>query len=215
MSSPPAAAAPPRNPDATREALLDEAFDQMYAKGFHASGLKDILAASGLTKGALYHHFGSKLELGYAVVEERVMPLVRDRYLKPFQQVRDPVVAVDRMGRRMEQELLREGVLDRGCPLNNLVQEMSGADEGFRGRLEAILDEWRETVAEGLRQGQSQGTIDGDADPRAAATFVVASLLGAVGFAKNARDVAPFHACRRAVNAYVATLRSDPPPSTS
>jgi TetR/AcrR family transcriptional repressor of nem operon len=205
----------PRHGDATRDALLDVAFDQMYAKGYHASGLKDILAASGLTKGALYHHFGSKLELGYAVVEERVLPLVRERYLKPFGQVEDPVAAVDRMGVRMEEELRRKGVLERGCPLNNLVQEMSGVDEGFRRRLESILEEWRSTIASGLRRGQAEGIIDPDSDPDAAATFIVASLLGAVGFAKNARDVVPFHACRGAVNAYAATLRVEAAPLPS
>ena len=191
----------------TREALLDAAFDQMYLHGFRGAGLNDILDAAGLTKGALYHHFAGKMELGYAVVEERVVPLVRERYLDPFREVSDPVDAVARMGMRMRDELLKEGILARGCPLNNLVQEMSGVDAGFRERLAAVVDEWRATVASSIEQGRSSGSIATHAHPDSAATLVVASLLGAVGFAKNALDLAPFDACRKEVNAYMATLR--------
>jgi len=74
----------------SREALLDAAFSEMYLHGFRATGIEVVLSASGVSKGALYHHFGSKQGLGYAVVEERVAPLVRDRYIKPFRESSDP-----------------------------------------------------------------------------------------------------------------------------
>jgi len=179
----------------------------MYQNGFQASGIEVILAASGVSKGALYHHFGNKTGLGYAVIEERVRPLVRERYLRPFEESDDPPKALQLMGQRMESELQKTGIVKRGCPLNNLVQEMSGVDEGFRERLASILEEWRATIADGLRSGQAAGKVSRAADVDAASTFVVAALLGAVGFAKNAQDVVPFDACRRALDAYLATLR--------
>ena len=57
----------------------------------------------------------------------------------------------------LQRELEKEGILLMGCPVNNLVTEMSGVDEGFRSRLAEILDEWKATIAEGLRRGQAQG----------------------------------------------------------
>lgn len=196
-----------RDPERTRQVLLDAAFDEMYLNGFRTAGLDAILAEAGVTKGSLYHHFGNKQELGYAVVEERVKPLVRERYVHPFKGTEDPIRAVQAMGLRMEEELLNVGILARGCPVNNLVQEMSGVDEGFRRRLAEILDDWTDTVADGLRHGQANGTVDPDADPEAVATFVVASYQGAVGFAKNARDIKPFTACRKRIDNYIETLR--------
>jgi TetR/AcrR family transcriptional regulator, transcriptional repressor for nem operon len=196
-----------RDPDNAREALLDAAFDEMYLNGFNATGIEMILAASGMSKGALYHHFGNKQRLGYAVVEERVKPLVRERYLQPFRESADPPEALRRMGRKMEEELRKTGILKRGCPLNNLIQEMSGVDDGFRKRLAAILEEWRDTIAKGLRDGQASGTVHRKVDPDGAATFIVAALMGAVGFAKNAQTVLPFDACRKALDSYVETLR--------
>ena len=59
-----------RNPDLTRQTLLQAAFQEIYRSGFQAASLRNILSKVGITKGALYHHFGSKQELGYAVVDE-------------------------------------------------------------------------------------------------------------------------------------------------
>jgi AcrR family transcriptional regulator len=192
---------------ATREALLEAAFDEMYLTGFRAARLDEILRSSGVTKGALYYHFGSKQGLGYAVVEERVKPLVRERYLDPFESVSDPIEGLKRMGLRMQEELEKTGILLRGCPVNNLVTEMSGVDEGFRSRLEEILDEWKHTISEGLRRGQLDGVVREDIDAAAVATFYVASYQGACGFAKNAHDIEPFVACRMGLEAHLESLR--------
>jgi AcrR family transcriptional regulator len=198
-----------RDPEKTREELLEAAFNEIYRNGYQGASLDSILAESGITKGSLYYHFGSKQGLGYAVVEERVKSLVRERYIRPFRTTKDPAEALRKMGLRMERELLKTGILSKGCPVNNLVQEMSGVDEGFRRRLAAILDEWKDTIAEGLRQGQDRGLIRAEVDAEAVATFVVATYQGACGFAKNAQDIEPFKACRRSVDAHIATLRSD------
>lgn len=54
---------------ATRAALLDQAREAFAAHGYAAAPLDDLVRAAGLTKGALYHHFGSKQGLFMAVVE--------------------------------------------------------------------------------------------------------------------------------------------------
>jgi AcrR family transcriptional regulator len=192
---------------ATRETLLEAAFDEMYLNGFRAARLDEILRSSGVTKGALYYHFGSKQGLGYAVVEERVKPLVRERYIGPFKSVDDPIEGLKRMGLRMQEELEKKGILLKGCPVNNLVTEMSGVDEGFRSRLEEILDEWKDTISEGLRRGQLHGLVREDIDAAAVATFYVASYQGACGFAKNAHDIEPFVACRKGLDDHLESLR--------
>jgi TetR/AcrR family transcriptional repressor of nem operon len=198
-----------RDAEATREALLEAAFNEMYMKGFRAASLDAILTSTDLTKGALYHHFGSKQGLGYAVVEERVKPLVRERYLDTFMSAADPLEGLKRMGARMQQELEKTGILLMGCPVNNLVTEMSGVDEGFRRRLADILEEWKTTIAEGLQRGQITGVVRRDIDPEAVATFYVASYQGACGFAKNAHDIAPFEACRRRLDDHLESLRPE------
>ena len=59
-----------RNPDRTRERLLEAGFVEIYSRGFQPAGLDAIVERAGVTKGALYHHFPGKHALGYAVLDE-------------------------------------------------------------------------------------------------------------------------------------------------
>src|SRR5215472_10991919 len=83
-----------RDPQRTRERLLQAAFREVCRLGFQGAGLDTILAATGVTKGALYYHFDSKEALGYAIVEEIVAELPRAKWLRPLQQGKDPIDAL-------------------------------------------------------------------------------------------------------------------------
>jgi AcrR family transcriptional regulator len=54
----------------TRRALMAESRRLFADQGYSAVGLSEIVAAAGVTKGALYHHFASKAELFEAVLAE-------------------------------------------------------------------------------------------------------------------------------------------------
>ncbi|MGH3837536.1 MAG: ScbR family autoregulator-binding transcription factor [Pseudonocardiaceae bacterium] len=57
---------------ATRRALLVAAATQFAEVGYHGTALSEVIAASKVTKGALYFHFASKQALADAVVAEMV-----------------------------------------------------------------------------------------------------------------------------------------------
>src|ERR1700674_2919919 len=78
-----------RNPERTRERLLQAAFREVYRYGFQSAGIDTILAATNVTKGALYYHFESKEALGYAIIEEIISEITRDRWVLPLQRSKD------------------------------------------------------------------------------------------------------------------------------
>src|SRR5665213_2851541 len=53
----------------TRQRIVEAATDLFARKGFHATSMADLAAATGLTKGAFYHHFAAKEDLFHAVVD--------------------------------------------------------------------------------------------------------------------------------------------------
>ncbi len=196
----------PRDPDKTRQALLEAAFDEIYEQGFQGASLDSILARTGVTKGALYHHFKNKLDLGYAVVDEVIRPKIREVWVEPLLDADDPIEGLKSVYMQAG-EVMGEQVCTCGCPLNNLAQEMSGLDEGFRQRLHGALQSWQQGISQALRHGQVAGTVRDDIDTDKTATFLLASLEGTVGLAKNSQSEAVFEASKYALDHFLDSLR--------
>ncbi|MFZ0804713.1 MAG: TetR/AcrR family transcriptional regulator [Candidatus Sulfotelmatobacter sp.] len=174
-----------RDPKRTRERLLHAAFREVYISGFQSAGLDAILAEAGVTKGALYHHFGSKEALGYAIIEEIIAPDNRGQWLDPLQNCKDPI---DTLIGAVQALSVQPEAVRGGCPLINLAQEMSPLDAGFRQRLATIFRNWQDGVAAALRDGQKHGKVRRDLDPAQAAGFLIAMVEGYGSLAKNAQD---------------------------
>ena len=193
-----------RDPEYTRERLLQAAFREVYRSGFQSASLDTILAAAGVTKGALYYHFKSKKALGYAVVEEVIAPDVHGTWMRPLQSVKDPV---DGLIGIVQGISVRPKDVRGGCPLNNLAQEMSPLDAGFRKRLAIVFHAWREAVASVLREGQTQGSVRRDVEPTDAAGLLIAMVEGYGSLAKNAQDPKVMKAGIRNIVDWLRSLR--------
>ena len=194
-----------RDPERTRERLLQAASREVYRSGFQSASLDTILAVAGVTKGALYHHFDSKEALGYAVVQEVIGPDVHGKWVRPLQSVKDPIDALIGAVQRIP---VRPEDVRGGCQLNNLAQEMSPLDAGFRKRLAIIFDAWRKAVASVLREGQTQGSVRRDVSPDEAAGLLIAMVEGYGSLAKNAQDPKVMKAGIRNIVDWLRSLRS-------
>lgn len=166
-----------RDPDLTRQKLLDAAFGEIRRAGFGGASIANILDVSGCTKGALYHHFSGKAKLVNAVIEECLPGYVDQVWLAELEDVDDilPVIMgqVDRLGRHDAPELL-EG----GCPLARLASGAGELDEGLRKRIDGVYRYWRRGLASQIGKAQFNKTVRTDIEPSAVAEFVIASLHG-------------------------------------
>ena len=187
---------------------MQAASREIYRSGFQSAGLDAILASAGVTKGALYYHFKNKEALGYAVVEEIIAPDNRGQWVRPLQSVKDPIDALIGIVQGIS---VRPVDVRGGCQLNNLAQEMSPLDAGFRKRLAMIFDTWREAVAFVLREGQTHGSVRHDVQPTDAAGLLIAMVEGYGSLAKNAQDPKIMKAGIRNIVDWLRSLR---PPGT-
>lgn len=191
----------------TRQRLLQAAYEEIHVKGYQAAGINDILARAGVTKGAMYHHFPSKQALGYAMVEEVLGAMLEEFFFKP---VAAETNFVDGFRRAILEGEARMGaaLVAHGCPLNNLAQEMSAMDEGFRQRIDDHFRHWREGIAAALRASRDAGWVRAEVDPEQTALFLQAALEGCVGLGKNAQSRVTFRACLYGLLHYLETLRA-------
>jgi AcrR family transcriptional regulator len=202
------AAPPVRRPDVTRQKLLDAAFEDFYRAGFQGGSLSRIVAAAGVTKGALFHHFAGKHALGYAVVDEVIASLMTERWVAALESAADPVSVIQSAFRRYTREDIDSGAWTLGCPLNNLAQEMSPLDVGFRERIDALYGRWRAELTAALSRGMEAGVVRRDTVPGNAAALLVASQMGVWGTGKSSRDAPLMLQACEAVCDYLERLRS-------
>src|SRR5579864_6082157 len=194
-----------RDPERTRNRLLQAAFREVYKTGFQSAGIETILATTNVTKGALYYHFESKEALGYAIVEEIISTFTRDKWLRPLQRGTDPI---DDLIGIVQATSVRPKDVNGGCPLVNLAQEMSPLDEQFRKRLERIFHEWQEGIAMALRRGQSQRTVRRDLVPEETAGFLIAMYEGYALLAKRSEDAKVWEVGIRNIVGWLNSLRA-------
>src|ERR1700691_1777084 len=193
-----------RNSERTREILLQAAFQEIYRSGFRGADLDAILAAAGVTKGALYHHFDANVPLGYAVLDESMTNDLHQKGVQPLRNAKDPIDAIVRI---VQSESLKREDVRRGCPLLNLSQEMSGLDEGFRKRTARLFRDWHDAVAGALRQGQKRGLVRNDIDANETATFLIATYEGYVVLTKTSQDARTMQSGQRRVSGQLESLR--------
>src|SRR4051795_11596117 len=75
--------------EVTRGALIAAARKLFGERGFAAVGTEEVVAAAGVTRGALYHHFRDKRDLFRAVYEASETEMMR-RTVAALANVEDP-----------------------------------------------------------------------------------------------------------------------------
>lgn len=195
----------PRNLEKSRREILDAAFLEIYQHGFQGVSVDDIVRKTSHTKGAFYYHFPTKLDLGYAIVDDMLTPMINERWIVPLESYNNPLEGIA----RQMQHLIGNAdpsVLRTGCPLNNLVQEMAPIDAGFRDRLRAALALWVDGVALHLKRGQQAGFVRLDVNARNAAQFIVLMHEGTYGMLKGLGDPRAFRSLFAPVKQYLESI---------
>ena len=157
-----------------------------------------------MTKGALYYHFDNKEALGYAVVDEVIATNLHQKWVQPLRNAKDPIAVLVRI---IQSESLKREDVQRGCPLLNLSQEMSGLDEGFRSRTARVYKDWRVAMAGALREGQKRRVVRSDINANETATFLIAAWEGYVVLGQNSQDPRTLQSGQRRVSGHLESLR--------
>lgn len=198
-----------RDPVKTRNEILNVAFWEIYKNGFHAVSVNDILAKTTLSKGAFFHYFPTKNDLGYAIADEILKDMVMDRWIKPLNAYKNPIQGIISQLRKTIENTTPES-LALGCPLNNLIQEMSSVDPIFRIKLLSTLELWISEIEKQLKKAQENGYLKKSANPRQVAEFVVMTHEGGFGLSKSFQDKKIFWSLYNTLRDYLNSVSEIP-----
>ena len=176
----------------TRERILGEAARLFALKGYHDTKLDEVQNAAQVTTGAFFHHFGSKEDLGFAVIdrhmekrrklleeiEKRLSPPDDDDPLHPLFRRLD---AIQRMIRRREQ---RKG----GCVIGNLSTTLSDTHDAFRRRLAECFDEMELEFRPHLAATAARYCPERSVDVAELARYIVAIVQGSIMLTRTQQD---------------------------
>ena len=192
-----------RDAEQTRQKILEISADEIHKNGFTATSLSCILARCEISKGALYHHFPNKLALGYAVFEEVYAPSFIALWQPPLEQA-DPIQGLSDFFIAMSEDMSCDEVIC-GCPLNNLCQEMSSVDEGFRIRILAMQQQLNQLIVDNLNRVAS--TLKPDLDFSQVAYFIVSTFHGSSSLSKSSLNKELFDKIIKELCRYLQQLK--------
>jgi TetR/AcrR family transcriptional regulator, transcriptional repressor for nem operon len=153
------------------------------------------------------HHFATKAEFGYALVDDVLAGMIAAQWVAPL---REPADLLETIAAEFERgvDVLRAQRPILGCPLNNLAQEMNPLDAGFRQRTSAVFDMWRGSFTGALDRARADGVVAGDVDPGDAAHALVAQIEGTLSLARNSQDPDTLTVGARSLRRYLGSLRA-------
>ena len=167
----------------TKQLILNESFKLFYENGFKTTSVDKIMKATKLTKGAFYHHYKNKKELGLAVISLKLQKRIYEGMMAPLYDSGDALV------------ILKTTFIDRlksfsvhekkhGCPMNNLINEISDYEVAYQIALKRIIEEWQSALIYLIDRGKSENVINKSISSKAVAVYLISAFEGIRGIRK-------------------------------
>jgi len=176
--------------EATRLNILQKAFELIYTKGYRNTSIDEIIATTQVTKGAFYYHFKTKDEMGLAIINELMKPMMKSSFIEPFQDDSNPLDTIYNLVYRllMENDALK---VEYGCPASNFTQEMAPWNTEFTKVLNDLSLQWESSMIAAIEKGKQDGRIRAEVNAKEIAVFVISGYWGVrnLGKLENSKSV--------------------------
>lgn len=176
--------------------LLERGAEIIHLKGYHNTGINEILTASAVPKGSFYFYFKNKEDFGLQLI---------DFYLTRFLQAADHHIAtpgipyLQRLRNFFDDFLVffENKNYRGGCPIGNFALEMADLNEHFREKLNGAFAKMKEKILMFLEKAQEHNEVpaNGETDMpvNEIADFILNSWEGALLRLKVGRNKTQMH----------------------
>jgi TetR/AcrR family transcriptional repressor of nem operon len=173
--------------------ILAKGAQVMSRRGYHGTGVQEIVQAAGVPKGSFYHYFASKedfslqaLEFFYEPRLQRYAEALARRNLSPGQRVIGYYSEVIGHFARQEQ-------IEYHCFIGTLSFEMAELSQPIGRCVEDILQRSTRILADCLQEARAAGELPEGQDCLALAEFIGNAWEGALMRMKVGGTVAPLN----------------------
>lgn len=190
----------------TQELIINKSFDLFYEKGYNATSIPDIMKKTSLSKGAFYHHFKNKHEIGKKVIEVIIRKRIKEGFIDPLSETHNqvPELLLDVFTNRIKNYSEREKAL--GCPANNLIGEIGYSEEDFRIILKTLIEEWREALIKTIDVGKQRGEINSKVNSSSVAISLICAFEGVRSVRKVYDDDVIFNEFMESMGSFIKNL---------
>jgi TetR/AcrR family transcriptional regulator, transcriptional repressor for nem operon len=191
---------------ATRQRIVERAAPVFNQRGYWGASMSDLMEATGLEKGGIYNHFGSKESLALEAFDHNT-DIVADR-------IRAALDGTTGTAERLQaviaafRTFVEEPPFPGGCPLLNTATESDDTHPVLRDRARTRMTELLDgTVARIVERGVEKGELRRDVDAKQTATVVIAALEGAIMLSRLYDSPGPMRRTAAHLTEWVETLR--------
>jgi AcrR family transcriptional regulator len=157
--------------------VVAAARDEFWTRGYAATSVDDLTAATGLGKGSLYGAFGDKHGLYLRALDDYIASSLDGVRA----QLRDPAhSAYDRLARHLRAQVkaIAADTERRGCMMAKGAAELAGIDDAVEKKVERAYATWRDELVACVKEAQRDGDIDAKQNPQALAGALLAFMRG-------------------------------------
>ena len=158
----------------SRDKLLDVTFEEVYRYGYGGASTATILKKAGVPRGSMYHHFPSKKEMVLAMIEERLIPKVREFFSFKIKKNMTALSLIELTFVKISKNKM---LITYGCPLHRLMFEMDSLDSDIAlacsNEFKALSLNFQKILNHGMKDGSIKRC-----DIEKIANFILASSWG-------------------------------------
>jgi len=185
----------------TRQKLIDATYEEVYSKGYQGASLKDILQNAKVHKGSMYHYFANKKEMALAAIDEKISQRFDTRYGRILELDSN---YIDEFFKGVKDLSNRD--FNRGCPVANIIQEMSNIDDDFRITMNSIYKKFKDNLEKILDKSIQKKEIK-QCDKKKIALYITSTLEGAILSAKASGEAQDYIDTIELLEEHINTLK--------
>ena len=197
-----------------RKEIIDASFELMLTKGYEGTSIQDITDRINATKGLIYHYFDSKKDVAAAVIEEAIKPAYNEFWGHTWDKLygggenplENIIAVIDKLYEKRGGDFSKTG-----CPLGNLILELSTKDLYLSRLTDEILIVWHAHIEKALLKAKEKRVIAKDADIINIGNFIIAGVEGCVMLSKSKHNKEALKGCFDILKSYIRSLQLERP----